>query len=286
MKAGSNIKLALLKALLAVLLAAAALPAAGQAADDRWRISVMPYLWFPTIDGTLRFRFPAGNPTVDVKANPGDYLDELELALLLAVEARKGRWLLFSDVTYMKLSDTGSSVRAVDFNVGPGPVNPVSTTLNSGTQTDVYTTIWTVAAGYNLVQDPKLSLDLFGGGRYLRLKAKTNWQLTATVTGPGPGQVFPASGSVEEKGDIWDAIIGVKGRVKLGDGKWYVPYYLDAGTGGSEYTWQAQTGIGYAFKWGDLVLGYRYVAWGQDDKAKVIQDIKLYGFGLGGIFHF
>jgi len=77
----------------------------------------------------------------------------------------------------------------------------------------------------------------------------------------------------------------VEGRVKLGDGGWFVPYYLDAGTGGSKATWQAQTGIGYAFRWGDLVLGYRYLAWEQDDD-KTIKDLKLYGFGLGGVFHF
>ena len=285
MKTTSSLRRALAPATLALLLAVP-LPAAAQSADDKWQFSLMPYLWLPTIDGTLKFQGRAGgNPEVNVKANPGDYLSDVEMAAMLAFEARKGKWLVYSDVTYMKMGDNASSVRSVNFNPGLPP-NPVSTTLNSGTQTDLYATIWTVAGGYNLVQDRKVSLDVIGGARYLHLKATTNWQLTATVTDPVGGGVFPASGSVKESGDIWDGIVGVKGRFRLGEGSWFVPYYLDAGTGGSQYTWQAQTGIGYAFRWGDLVLGYRYLAWQQDDNNKVIQDLKLYGFGLGGVFHF
>ena len=206
----------------------------------------MPYLWLPTIDGTLQFHGRAGgNPEVNVKANPGDYLSDVEMALMLAFEARKGKWLVMSDVTYMKMSDNSSSVRSISFNPGVPP-NPVSTTLNSGTSTDLYATIWTVAGGYNLVQGPKASLDLIGGARYLKLKATTDWQLSADVTDPmGSGKVFPRSGSVTESGDIWDGIVGVKGRLGLGDGKWFVPYYLDAGTGGSQFTWQALAGARY-----------------------------------------
>jgi hypothetical protein len=37
----------------------------------------------------LKFRTPNGNPEVNVKANPDDYLSDLDMALLLAFEARK-----------------------------------------------------------------------------------------------------------------------------------------------------------------------------------------------------
>jgi hypothetical protein len=279
----ARLSLYLLAAVPALLLA---LPATAQSADDKWQFTVMPYLWLPTIDASLKFQGRSGgSPEVDVKAYPGDYLSEVEMAGMFAFEARRGRWLVYSDITYMKLSDDSSSVRSINFDPGLPP-NPVSATLNSGTSTDIYATIWTVAGGYNLVQGPKASLDVMAGARYLHLKATTDWRLTATVTDPIGGGVFPAAGSVTESGDIWDGIVGVKGRLGLGEGKWFVPYYLDAGTGGSQFTWQAQTGIGYAFRWGDLVLGYRYLAWEQDDNNKTIQDLKLYGFGLGGVFHF
>jgi hypothetical protein len=258
-----------------------------QSAANEWRFAVMPYLWLPTIDATLKFKTPNGNPEVNAKANPDDYIDKLDMALLLVFEARKGKWLVFTDITYMDLSADRSSVRSVDFNVGLGPINVATGTLNTGTETEMQSTIWTLAGGYNLVHGPKASLDLIGGVRYLSLEATTNWQLTASVVGPGGGgAVFPAAGSVTEKGEVWDGIVGVKGQFRLGEGKWFVPYQLDAGTGDSDSTWQAQAGIGYSFRWGDLVLGYRYLAWEQDDDSKVIRDLELYGFGLGGVFRF
>jgi len=287
MKTFSCLRLSLLPVALAALLGAAPLPAAAQSADDNWRISVAPYLWLPTFNGTLQFHTPGGtSSTVGFKVNPNEYIPDIEMALPLALEARKGKWLAYSDVLYMSLGANEASVKAVDFNIGRGPID-LSKTLNTGTQIDLKATIWTVAGGYNLVQDPKLSLDVIGGARYLYLKATTNWQLSLDVSDPsGSGRVIPRSGSASESGDVWNGIVGVKGRVKLGEGNWFTPFYFDAGTGGSQYTWQAQTGIGYAFRWGDLVLNYRYLAWKADDNSKVIQDLKLYGFGVAGVFHF
>jgi len=163
MKTFPRVGLYLLPAVLAVLLASPP-AAAAQPACDEWRFSLMPYLWLPTIDATLNLRTPFGNPEVNAKAHPGDYLSEVEMALMLVFEARKGKWLLFSDVTYMKSSNDSSSVRSLDFNPGLPP-NPVNATLNSGTNTDIYATIWTVAGGYNLVQGPKASLDVIAGAR-------------------------------------------------------------------------------------------------------------------------
>jgi len=50
----------------------------------------------------------------------------------------------------------------------------------------------------------------------------------------------------------WDGILGVTGQVWLGDGRWYMPYYMDVDTGSSNRTWQALLGLGYAFDWGDV----------------------------------
>jgi len=41
----------------------------------------------------------------------------------------------------------------------------VNSTLNSNTQTDIHSAIWTVAGGYNLVQGRKVSLGLIAGAR-------------------------------------------------------------------------------------------------------------------------
>lgn len=262
----------------------AAAPAGAQSSttDSGWKFEVTPYLWLPSMSGTLQFHTPGGaNPNVGFKINPNEYIPDIEMAVPLVLEARTGKWLAYSDVLYMSLGANASKVKDVNFGG-----NLVSTTLDLGTSNDIKQTIWTVAGGYNLVQDPKLSLDLIAGARYLYVKSTTNWQLSADVTDPGTGRVFSKSGTISESGDVWNGIVGVKGRVKLGEGSWFTPYYFDAGTGGSQYTWQAQTGIGYAFKWGDLVLNYRYLAWKADDNSKVIQDLRLYGFGIAGVFRF
>ena len=40
-----------------------------------------------------------------------------------------------------------------------------------------------------------------------------------------------------------------------------MPYYADVGTGESQFTLQAFSGIGYHFSWGDAMLGYRYLTY-------------------------
>ncbi|HEX4387716.1 MAG TPA: hypothetical protein VH109_03720 [Steroidobacteraceae bacterium] len=40
---------------------------------------------------------------------------------------------------------------------------------------------------------------------------------------------------------------------------WFVPYYVDLGTGQSEFTWQGITGLGYAFHWGEVIGVWRYL---------------------------
>ena len=127
---------------------------------------------------------------------------------------------MYSDITYMKLSDDSSSVRSLDFNPGLPP-NPVNATLNSGTNTDIYATIWTVAAGYNLVQGPKASLDVIAGARADRSSRGRR----------SPGSATRSAGAISS----WDTAI---------------------------------------------LRGSRTTT------NKTIQDLKLYGFGLGGVFHF
>jgi hypothetical protein len=36
---------------------------------------------------------------------------------------------------------------------------------------------------------------------------------------------------------------------------WFAPFYLDVGTGATKLTWQGFAGVGYAYRWGDVVAG-------------------------------
>ncbi len=105
------------------------------------------------------------------------------------------------------------------------------------------------------------------------------------MTGPGGAQPFGATGSVTQSDELWDAIVGVRGRVKLGESDWFMPYYFDAGTGSSTLTWQSALGVGHPFKWGDIILAYRYLSYEGSDN-KLVENLSFGGFALGANFRF
>ncbi|MCC7486621.1 MAG: hypothetical protein IT529_16745 [Burkholderiales bacterium] len=271
-------------AVASVLLAPGA--ASAQGAADQWKFSLMPYLWLPSLEGTLRYGPPAaGGASPNVSVDADTLIGSLDFAMMLSGEARKGRWSVLADAIYLDLSGDTSHVKSVDFNPGPGPVNVVNTSLNLGTQTDFKGTIFSLAGGYAAVEDSSATLDVIGGIRYIDLEATTTWQLTANVTGPAGTTPLTRFGSVTKSDRLWDAIVGVKGRVKLGGANWFAPYHLDVGGGDSKLTWQGMAGVGYAWKWGEVLLAYRYLYY-EPGKNRVIEDIAFGGLGLGVNFRF
>jgi hypothetical protein len=86
------------------------------------------------------------------------------------------------------------------------------------------------------------------GARLLHIKQLLQYQFNGIV---GTGETVDSN---------WDAVIGVKGRTHFGAaGNWFIPYYLDVGTGESQFTWQAQVGAGYQFDWGSVSAIWRYL---------------------------
>jgi hypothetical protein len=268
--------------LLASLSFAAAIALAPTAnAQDRWTFAVTPYLWLPNVNGTLKYSLPpGGNGAPEVVVGPNDYLQNLQTVLMLAGEARKGKWSIVSDLIYLDFGSQESNVRAVNFGG-----STVGTSLNADTKSSLDGLQWMLAGGYTAVQTPSLTLDILGGFRYLGIEASSHWQLTGTVTGPGGAQTFPASGSISKRTDLWDAIVGVRGRMQLGEGRWFMPYHLDVGTGSSSITWQGLLGIAYAFEWGDATLGYRHLYYDQSGD-KLVQNFRFSGPSLGAAFRF
>jgi opacity protein-like surface antigen len=283
------------RTVLATALAAAALAtplqASAQAPADRWTFSVMPYLWLPGINGTLNYGPPPpGGGSASVDVSESSVLDALDFAFMINGEARKGRWLVATDVIYLDFGKNDSSVQSVDFNLGPrGRIN-VAAGENSGTQSKLTGWLWTLVGGYAAVQDPRWNLDVIGGFRFLNLEARTDWQINATLTVTDPigggTATFARQGSVEKSDNIWAGIVGAKGRVKLGETPWFVNYYADAGGASNLFTWQGAAGVGYAFTWGEILFDYRYLYYDQSGQDKLIQDVSFGGFALGANFRF
>ena len=278
----------LLTATLVALILLAPLHASGQTAEDRWTFTVAPFFWLPSIDGKLNKGPPmAGGTSPNVSMDADDLLSAFDFGFMLYGEARKGRWLIGTEVMYADFSGVKSSVRSVDFDLGHGPVNISTGRLNTGTEGSLECMVWTLVGGYNAVQVPWATLDLIGGVRYMGVKMEIDYQLTADVTGTGPlgnTVTFPRTGSVEKSEDVWTGIVGVKGRLKLGESNWFVPYYGDIGWGSSLFTWQGSGGIGYAFSWGDVRLEYRYLSYSQGDD--LFKELSAGGISLGAYFVF
>ena len=276
---------------LAALGLASALPApvAAQGASqmaERWTYSLTPYFWLPGVDAQLRYGPPpAGGSGANVGTDSEGVLEKLNMAFMLQGEARKGRFFFAGDLIVLDFGDQASVVRSVDFNPGPGPINIATGQLDAGTRTSLDAVVINAVAGRSLKQDATATLDVFAGVRYARIDVRTDWHLTADVIGPPGTATFARNGSIEKSVDLWDGIIGARGRVALGSTPWFVPYHVDLGTGSSDFTWQGAAGIGYAFGWGDLILSYRYLYYDQGDD-KFIQKMEFGGFAIGARFTF
>jgi hypothetical protein len=254
-------------------------------ADEGWQYSVQPYLWLPTINGTLRFPPPSidiGAP--EVETGPNDYLSNLNALLMLSGEARNGDWAIIGDIVYLDFSDEDAHVKNIDYHAG-GARNPVSSSLDAGSKTSFSGFEWTLAGSRRFFNDERGSFEVLGGLRYFGLKASADWHLTASVTGPSGTNSFPANGSIDASKDFWQGIVGVRGTVHLGSGNWYMPYYADVGAGGDSWSWQGLLGIAYRFSVGDATLSYRHIEYNQSDD-KLVQSLSFSGPAFGFNFHF
>jgi len=247
--------------------------AGAQVRPDDWQFRALIYAYLPTISGSTTF--PAGSGS-NVNADSDKILDSLKFAFMGTLEAQKGRWGAFTDVMYLNVSGSKSGTR--DLTIG-GVELPAG--VSSNASLDIKATVWTLAANYRVLAAPDAAYDVFAGARLVDVTEKLGWEFSANV-GPvvGPG----LTGSSQTKLDNWDAIVGVKGRFNFGQNReWFVPYYVDVGTGNSNLTWQAIAGIGYAFRWGEVVAAWRYLDYDFKSGTR-IQSLNLNGPAIGVAF--
>jgi hypothetical protein len=249
---------------------AAALDTAAAFAEG-WSWRATPYAWFPGVRSTTNVDVP-GRGTLEVDVNPSDYLSDLQFAFMGTVEARKGPWTIIGDAVHFDFDMQNSA--ATSIYRPDGSAVPVSAEV----RTDFKGFIGAIGAGYALMRTPTAQVDLVGGARYLRLKASVDY----TIAGP-QGSVLAAD-TVARSKDLWDGVIGLRGTTDL-RGNWFVPYHVDLGTGSSRFTWQAFAGAGYKFGWGDVIVGYRHVAY-DFRKDRPVSDLTLGGPVVGVAFSF
>ena len=258
----------------AALSAAAALvpvPAAAQAADA-WQFEGALYLYLPSVSGTTRFGSGSSDAAVDVSK----LLESLNSTFQASFEARRGLWGGYTDFFYVDFGHSNSATR--DLSIGG---IPLPADVSAATNFKLTGTEWTLAGTYRVLPDPASSLDVLAGFRVLDIKERLGWQLSGNI-----GQ-FPVQGQARtQEATIhnWDAIIGAKGRFALGaGGRWYVPYYVDLGTGNSKFTWQASAGIGYTFGALSLVGSWRYLDYHMKS-GKPFETLSFNGPAVAAVF--
>ena len=224
-----------------------------QAADD-WEFAAEVYGWLPNIDIKEE-----GGQSSEITLD--DILDNLDFTAMIAVQARKGKWSFSNDLVYLDLTNK--------------PNDQISPRL---TLKKLELQAWIVSptVGYAVFKNESSSIDLYAGARYLDLEVNTTLELRL------PGNLPERRDGTDTSDSNWDAIVGVRGNHRLSD-KWHLPFSIDAGTGQSDSTFQANAALAYQFESLDAVIGWRYLTW---DIGGEIDELTVNGPYVGVIARF
>jgi hypothetical protein len=233
-------------------------------AANSWRSSLTLYGWLPSVEGKLNYDL-GGNDSGSIDAE--DILDALDFAFMGAFEIRNGQWSLVSDVIYLKFSNDNTT----SVSLPSGTLSAAVDQELDGWQIGIY-------AGYNVYSVDQSTIDVVLGLRYLTIDADASLSIDGPLPSELPGRELSSSD------DLWDGIIGVRGRVGFAT-NWFIPYHFDIGAGDSDLTWQVLAGVGYEAGWGDLILAYRHLEWDMGDDG-LLEDFSFSGPAAGVKFNF
>ena len=243
--------------------------------SDEWKFQAVVYVYLPSIDGETTFSGSESDGSSDASVDASKFLQNLNFAFMGSFEAEKGAWGMFGDVIYVDIGDSESPTR--NFSVGGALPGDVSASVHYGLEG----WLWTFAGTWRAASTSVHELNLVAGARLLDIEQTIDWQLSGNIGSVAlPDRAGDRSTGVYN----WDAIVGLKGRALFGEGQhWFMPYYLDVGTGESSLTWQAMFGVGYAFDWGSVMAAWRHIDYDMKS-GKSIESLSFDGPGLAVAF--
>ena len=241
----------------------------GEAAKSKWEFEVIPYLWMAGLDGAVTVR----GSEAQGSASFSDLSSNLDFGAQAHVEARKDKWGIFFDVTYMDFSASGQTTRP-----------PIPGTIEA----EVSLTEWLIEVGglYQVAKWPfgkekAIYLDVLGGGRYWEL------DMDLTLSNPDLGRSFNRSGSE----DWVDPFVGLRLRADLSENFVLALRGDIGGFGvGSDFSWNASVVLGYKIThllsaW----VGYRALSVDYENGSgndKFVYDVTMHGPMIGVGFSF
>jgi hypothetical protein len=211
--------------------------------SDEWRFEVTPYIWGAGISSTLFYNDRYLNTA---KLSTSNVLGDLKSGGMIAAEAHYGNWGIMGDLVSATLQTTGSNTLIDPKGKFAG------TSIHAADKVTMQQNIITGAATYTVLNNQSIYLDGLVGVRGIMATATVSLNLSADGL---------SAGTVDSKSvSTADPIVGFKGRYRIADSTWYVPFYADIGGGGgtTNMTWQGMIGVGKTFeKWVDASLAYR-----------------------------
>lgn len=232
--------------------------------SDAWRFEITPYLWGAGIRGTLGLDNGLAKSADFTTSN---VLGDLKSGGMIAAEAHYGKWGVMGDLVSATLQKSGNVPVATPY--GPDTV---------GDKITIQQTILTGAATYTVVNTKDAYIDALLGLRAIYATATLSANLSGTSL----------NDTVSKTTSTVDPIVGTKGRYRIAESTWYIPFYGDIGSGGgtTNLTWQAMAGVGKTF--GSLIdasLTYRALYY--DMKAGgVLQKTTMLGPQIAVTFKF
>jgi hypothetical protein len=225
----------------------------GQRAGNQWEFTIIPYAWLSGISGDVE----AKGRTIHVSVPFHDIFNSLDFAGQVQVEARKGKWGMFLQTNYMKLTPTGSFSKpaAVDIEEGGPAVREADVRTNTQIMINEFGGFYRLGTvGYSLNGQKSATVDVLGGGRYWYLQTHTALSL--------PQRGFSFSNTLY--GYVIDPMIGFRMHTYFAR-NFFVDLRGDAAGFGvssnsSHITWNGVGAIGYDITpHATLFAGYRWL---------------------------
>lgn len=232
-------------------------PSKKQTSDDSdWQVAFSPYLYMTGLSGTIGAR----GRQAEIDLSFGDVIDNFKLGIMGTLDVKKGRFVVLSDVMWLKLDKERET---------PGD-------LYSSSQLGVNMFVFDAEAGYRVYESEKGSFDVLGGFRMMSVETNLNFR-----TGILPGF------DVSERKTWATPVFGVRGLANVSP-KVFLNGKFDIGGGlGADFTDQIYLGGGYRLTNSiALVGGWRYLKTDYDDSEGFLFDTSMNGIMVGARFSF
>jgi hypothetical protein len=224
------------------------------ASTEGWQFQLTPYLWGAGFKGSVGIN----EHVAEADASFRDIFDELNFGFMGLFEARRDRFVTFTDLVYTNLSDEKATRGFLVSNVDAAWKS----------------FILAPQVGYRIAGSEAAYVDALGGIRFWHVNGQLNFEGGAL-----------AALDVEGNRNWVDGIFGVRGKLNLSPA-WYIRGYGDIGGGGSNLTYQllgvAGASVGEHVA---VVFGYRYLDVNYN-KDRFLYDTQMQGPVAGLAFKF